>query len=93
MTIYGQESLDIHVAGPGKDNSVWYIKNDASIPDKTGVYHESLAGGYRKDLTIAEGDGHFIPFVAVDAGGTHGMYVGWEWSIGRIAIACDGVPG
>jgi hypothetical protein len=92
VTIYGQESLDLHVAGPGRGNSVWYIKNDASIPDATGVYHESLVGGYRKDLTIAEGDGHFIPFVAVDAGSTHGMYVGWEWSIGRISIACDGVP-
>ncbi len=93
VTIYEQESLDVHVAGPEKDTSVWYIKNDASIPDKTGVYHESLARGYRKVLTIAEGDGFFIPFAVVDAGGAHGMYLGWEWSIGRIAIACDDAPG
>jgi len=93
LTIYEQESLDVHVAGPEKDTSVWYIKNDASIPDKTGVYHESLARGYRKALPIAEGDGFFIPFAVVDAGGAHGMYLGWEWSIGRIAIACDDAPG
>lgn len=93
VTIYEQESLDLRVAGPGKDASVSYIKNDASVPDKTGVYHESLAGGYGKVLSIAEGDGHFIPFAVVDAGGTHGVYVGWEWSIGRIVIACHGAPG
>ena len=50
VTIYEQESLDVRVAGPGKDAGVWYIKNDASVPDKTGVYHEPLAPGYRKAL-------------------------------------------
>ncbi len=64
-----------------------------AFPDKTGVYHEPLANGYRKVLSIAEGDGNFIPFAVVDAGGAQGMYVGWEWSIGRIAIACDGASG
>ena len=44
-------------------------------------------------LTIAEGDQNFIPFAVVDAGGAHGMYIGWEWSIGRIAIACEGTAG
>ncbi len=93
VTIYEQESLDVHVAGPEKDASVWYIKNDASVPDKTGVYHDSLAPGYRKVLTMAEGNGSFIPLAVVDAGGAHGMYLGWEWSIGRIAIACDDIAG
>ena len=50
LTIYQQESLDVRVAGPGKDAGVWYIKNDASVPDKTGIYHEPLAPGYRKGL-------------------------------------------
>ena len=51
VTIYEQESLDVHRCGPGKpDATVWYIKNDASVPDKTGVYHESLVRGYRKTL-------------------------------------------
>src|SRR5690606_21420391 len=27
-----------------------------------------------------------IPFVAVDAGNQYGIYIGWEWSIGRISI-------
>ena len=93
VTIHEQESLDVHVRGPEKDTGVFYIKNDASVPDKTGVYHELLAHGYRKVLTIAEGDGLHIPFALVDAGGRHGMYLGWEWSIGRIAINCDDAPG
>jgi hypothetical protein len=93
LTIYEQESLDLRIAGPGKDTSVWYVKNDASIPDATGIYHESLVPGYRKMLTIAEGDRNFIPFAVLDAGGAHGMYIGWEWSIGRIAITCDGAAG
>jgi hypothetical protein len=93
VTVYEQESLDVHVAGPEKDASLWYIKNDASVPDATGVYHESLAAGYQKVLTIAEGDNLYIPFAVVDAGGAHGVYVGWEWSIGRIAIASGTTPG
>ena len=93
VTIYEQESLDVHLVARGKNISISYIKNDASTPDKTGVYHESLVPGYRKVLPIAEGDGLFIPFVAVDHCGLSGIYIGWEWSIGRIAIACDGAPG
>ena len=90
VTIYEQESLDVRVAGPDKGTSVWYIKNDASTPDKIGVYHDPLTAGYRKALTIAEGE-NFIPYVVVDGGG-RGVYLGWEWSIGRIAIASD-APG
>ncbi|MFI5380468.1 MAG: NPCBM/NEW2 domain-containing protein [Tepidisphaerales bacterium] len=91
VTIYEQESLDVHFVGPGNDTSVWYINDDGSLPDATGVYHEKLAGNYRKTLRISE-EQDFIPLAVVDAGGAHGVYVGWEWSIGRLEIAAHNAP-
>ncbi|MGA2496398.1 MAG: NPCBM/NEW2 domain-containing protein [Tepidisphaeraceae bacterium] len=92
VTIYEQESLDVHLVGPGNDTSVWYINDDGSLPDATGVYHEKLTANYRKTLPISEAQ-DFIPLTVIDAGGTHGVYIGWEWSIGRLAIAAHSAPG
>jgi|GEM_PF-133682 len=92
VTLYEQESLDVQVAGPGADTSVWYINDDGSLPDKTGVYHDPLAAGYQKLLRFSE-DQDYIPFTIVDAHGSQGVYIGWEWSIGRISIAAQGPPG
>ena len=91
VTIYEQESLDVHVVGPGNDTSLWYINDDGSLPDATGVYHDKLASGYQKTLRFSE-DQDFIPFAVVDANGGQGVYIGWEWSIGRIAIAAHSAP-
>lgn len=91
VTIHAQESVDVCVAGPGRDTSVWYIKDDGSLPDATGVYHDALVENYRKELSISEGE-DFIPLAVVDAGGAHGVYFGWEWSIGRMAIAAHAAP-
>ena len=85
VTIYEQESLDIRVSGPGKDTSAWYINDDGSSPDRTGVYHDRLAGNYRKELNISE-DQDYIPLTVIDAGGAQGVYFGWEWSVGRMAV-------
>ena len=92
VTIYAQESLEMQLAGPGNEMSVCYINDDASVPDATGVYRDPLTAGYKKQLRINE-EQDFIPFTMVDANGKHGVYVGWEWSIGRIAIAADAAPG
>ena len=92
VTIYHQESVRVKVAGPGNTlPSVWYFNDDGSIPDQTGVYHEPLSPGYQKTLRISE-EQDFIPFAAVDAGNTSGVYAGWEWSIGRVGLshASDG---
>ncbi len=58
VTVYGQESLDVCVTGPGKgtDTSIWYIKDDGSLPDATGVYQDLLAENYRKDISFSEGE-------------------------------------
>ena len=92
VTLYEQESLEVQVAGPAEDTSVWYINDDGSLPDQTGVYHDPLAAGYQKLLRFSEAQ-DFIPITFVDAQGRHGLYVGWEWSIGRIAIATHPAPG
>jgi hypothetical protein len=91
VTIYEQESLDIHVSGPGKDTSAWYINDDGSSPDGTGVYHDLLSENYRKDLGISESQ-DYIPFTVIEAGGARGVYFGWEWSVGRMAISAHNAP-
>ena len=88
MTIYEQESLAVHVVGPKDNCSVWYINDDGGYPDRTGVFHDVLANGYTKNLTISE-EQDYIPFVAVDANSACGVYLGWEWSIGRMTIAAE----
>ncbi len=91
VTIYEQESVDARVSGPGRDTSVWYIRDDGSIPDRVGVYHDSLAENYRKEIGISEAE-DYIPLTVIDAGGGQGVYFGWEWSVGRMAISADNAP-
>jgi hypothetical protein len=91
VTIYEQESIDVRVAGPGRNTRTCYIKDDGSSPDAIGVYHDLLAENYRKDLSISEGE-DYIPFLAIDGGGGQGVYFGWEWSVGRIAVSAHNAP-
>jgi len=88
VTIFEQESLALHATGPDNQTSVWYINDDGSLPDSTGVYHDLLTPTYRKILRVSEQQ-DWIPFVAVDADDAHGVYLGWEWSIGRLTLAGD----
>ena len=92
VTIYEQESLDLQLVAPEQDTRVCYINDDGSLPDATGVYREPLRSGYQKTLRFSEQQ-DFIPYTLVDARGEHGVYIGWEWSIGRIAIAALAKPG
>ena len=89
VTIHEQESLDFEVASGTEHTRACYVNDDGSLPDATGVYRDALAGGYQKTLPISEAQ-DFIPFAALDDGGTHGIYIGWEWSIGRLAITASG---
>ena len=91
VTIYEQESLDVRVAGPSTNTSVWYIKDDGAVPDGIGVYHDLLAADYRKELGISESQ-DYIPFTVIDADGKHGVYFGWEWSVGRMSISANKAP-
>ena len=91
VTIHEQESIDVRVSGPGKDASVSYISDDGSAPDPVGVYHDRLGKDYRKELRISE-DQDYIPFACIDAGGARGVYIGWEWSVGRLSISGHDSP-
>jgi hypothetical protein len=94
IRIYEQESIFLQVSGPQKDTKVWYINDDASSPDKIGVYKDLLTNGYKKTLKISDAAKDWIPFVVIDANSANGLYIGWEWSIGRIAISKgNGVEG
>lgn len=88
VTISEQESLALHAVGPDSQTSVRYINDDGSLPDSTGVYQDALNASYRKVLRVSEQQ-DWIPFVAVDAAGAHGLYLGWEWSVGRLTMAGD----
>ena len=90
VTIYEQESLEVSVAGPGRDTKVCYIRDEGAFPDAVGVYHDPLVANYRKDLRISE-DADFVPLTIIEAA-EQGVYFGWEWSIGRMAIAAHEAP-
>jgi len=92
ITIYEQESIDLQVADTEKSAKVIYINDDGSIPDTIGIYHDSLTEGYKKELKISERQ-DWIPFVAIDAVNKYGLYIGWEWSIGRISISKENSTG
>ena len=93
VTIYEQETLDVHLVGPLGDINVCYINDDASVPDATGVYRDRLQRGYQKTLAVTSKDQDWIPYVVVDCQGKSGAYLGWEWSNGRIAMAADRAAG
>lgn len=85
VTIYEQETFDLEVKAPDRKAVVWHFNDDGSIPDRVGVYRELATNSYSRVLHVSE-EQDSIPFVYVDAGGSHGLYLGWEWSIGRISL-------
>jgi hypothetical protein len=94
VTIFAQESVEVLVVGsrPG-DHRVWYFSDDRAIPDATGVYCDRVQPGYGKTLPVTSDGADWIPYVAVDSQGTCGVYLGWEWSNGRIGVGADDATG
>ena len=89
VTIYEQESLDVHLVGPKTGVNIRYVNDDRAIPDAVGVYCDRLKAGYQKTLPVTADGADWVPFVVVDADGQCGAYVGWEWSNGRMTISAD----
>lgn len=85
ITIYKPESIDLTVTLPNMNTRLVYINDDASVPDSIGVYQQPLCKSYSKTLGISEVQ-DWIPFMALNASDRHGMYFGWEWSIGRVSV-------
>jgi Melibiase len=88
VTIGEQETFDVHVVGSKTNASVWYISDDRAVPDPTGVYCDPLTSGYQKTLPVTSLGSDWIPYVVVsDSEG--GVYLGWEWSNGRMEVSAD----
>ena len=84
VTIHNQESIDIKV-NSSPSSVITYINDDASWPDSVGVYHHSLKNPLDRYLKITEAQ-DWIPFVIINQHNTKGIYIGWEWSVGRVSI-------
>jgi hypothetical protein len=89
MTIYNQESLDFHVVGPDVATNVFYINDDAMFAGKGGAFSDRLTATYAKNLGITSQNQDWIPYAVVNSNNTCGVYIGWEWSNGRIVINSD----
>lgn len=91
VTIFNQESIDIQVSALAALRTT-YINDDASWPDSIGVYHVGFSNAFKKELKVSEVP-DWIPFVILDENNARGIYVGWEWSIGRVEIEGNGKTG
>ena len=78
--------------GSGTNANVWYFNDDRGIPDPTGVYCDPLARGYQKTLPVTSMGSDWISYVVI-SNSECGIYLGWEWSNGRIEVAADATPG
>ena len=86
IRIYEQESICLNLSSTGKNTNVWYINDDGSSPDSTGVYKDLLSDGYNRSLRVSEDAKDWIPIVILDSDSSDGLYIGFEWSIGRMKI-------
>ncbi len=76
-----QPTLDLEGA-----SVMWSFHSDGGTPDAVGVYREPLDtenAPVRRTVRTAP-LGEFIPYVVLDSGGSHGVYLGLEWSYCRI---------
>ena len=92
VTLGEQETFDIHVAGPGTNANVWYFNDDRGIPDPTGVYCDPLTRGYQKTLPVTSMGSDWISYVVI-SNSECGIYLGWEWSNGRMEVSADSTSG
>lgn len=96
IMLYEPESLDI-VLGVDDPVDVFYVHKDRAaativsyMRSGYGTYREPLYDRYAMDIWTKpdDDDTGFIPLVMLHAecGQGHGLYVGWAWNHGRIAV-------
>ena len=92
VTIYEQESLDVRVSGPGRDTSVWYINDDGSSSGSAAAFTTICSPRTTARNSTSRRAKTTFRLAVIDAGGKQGVYFGWEWSIGRMAVSADNAP-
>jgi alpha-galactosidase len=88
VTISHQESLSLAGLRSSGSAEVWWIRRGGgNASTQGGTYIEPLTPQLDLNLVSNCDDGASpVPWLAVQAGGGHGLYVGWEFSgLGRIA--------
>jgi hypothetical protein len=84
VTIGEQPTFDLDLAGP---TTLWSFHSDGGTPDPVGVYSRSLAEPGRRHAVRTHPNGEFIPLIILESGNRQGVYLGLEWSFGRIDAA------
>jgi len=79
VKVFYQPSLRLRATGNGPTAS-WCIRVSGHGPDPVGLYRDPLAANEFRYLKCGGND--WIPFLGLDVGDTHGIYVGVEWSAG-----------
>jgi hypothetical protein len=95
VTIANQETFDVKLVGSGTNTKAWHFINHGWKLDKSDpgvIYCDSIGSNYNKTLNISESEDN-APYTIIDANDSSGIYIGWEWSIGRINITGYGAPG
>lgn len=87
VTVSHQDSLSLAALRPGNPATVWWIKRGGSnASTQGGTFTQPLSP--ELDLTLVsncEDGASPVPWLAVQVGASHGLYVGWEFSgLGRI---------
>jgi hypothetical protein len=98
ITLGHQDSLAIgHVAIPSDESldACWIKRGGGNANREGGTYVRSLGIHSNETITSDPSDGASpVPWMALQAGTSHGLYFGWEFSgIGRIHVQGNGISG
>lgn len=88
VAISQQDSLSLSSLRPGAPAQVWWIKRGGSNASKEGgTFTEPVATNLNLTLTSDYIDGASpVPWMAIQVGDRHGLYVGWEFTgLGRVS--------
>lgn len=96
LTVSHQDSLSLPGLTPGGSSQVWWIKRGASnASSEGGTFTDPVGPDLNLNLVSDVADGASpVPWAAIQAGDTRGLYVGWEFSgLGRVGAESGGSDG
>ena len=88
IAVSHQDSLALRLLSPAAPAKVWWIKRGAANASKQGgTFTEPVTPALNLNLPSNCEDGASpVPWMAIQVGDRHGLYVGWEFSgLGRIS--------